>query len=322
LGARHLQRTLQENSSEGISCCFLCDDPDLNILCYSFQAQQGDRNVPIAVINRAIDRLYEELLPTASAPPHTKPFVVAKTSLEVDEYGDRAQAVLDQFGIGGRIADCDEVDNSANPWRDDDRINLVRTVVMGPFLLSAEAGRPLGDDRRDLAREYAEFVHRRVADIIAEIQSEPLPPERRPELNECIMIVEDDLATSNMLEREVRTSFSMGPEAKVLCLDNLGEAMDRVSERDVSAALVDIKLQDANEGGIQFLEAVAEQRRTGFKGAVVFSAIPNGQIRTALNNIANANRWQINTHVKPDLNSDNQLALNRLMEDLWDILHT
>jgi hypothetical protein len=92
LGTWRLIKALQDNlrvhpDKDGIGYALLCEKPDLNIICYTFPSRSGGAPVPLAVVNQAVRKLYDEFLPDSRHPMPTRDFVIAKTALSFSKYG-------------------------------------------------------------------------------------------------------------------------------------------------------------------------------------------------------------------------------------------
>ena len=330
LAARHLQGVLKEKlpcgQGNGVGCSFLASEPDLNMLCYTFPARIDGEAVPLAVVNRAIERVYTEFMPTEAHPTQTRDFVLAKTHLDVKDYGEEFLGLaLERLGLPPKLVPQGEIGTRGNPWRDDHKITVVRTVVMGPFLPHASA-RAQGQVE-GLAGKYAEALGRELGRIMLELLDAPVPQGRRPSLKYPVLVVEDAPDTQAELCRQlVEVSFDGHPElvrraatvegAKSLAGEQFAGGV-RVGP-GVSAAVVDIQL-DRLEGGLEFLEFALPLPE--FRGAVVFTERGSADIRGKVLALANRTGKVVVFRSKPvRLRGRFQEQLNWVMEDLWKIL--
>lgn len=339
LGARYLQRILEEELSEdkgsSVRCQFLCEDPDLNILCYTFPTilnigTEEERRAPLWVLNQGVERLYAELLTSELQPTHTRDFVIAKTSLDEAEYRklleERYLPRLREAGLDEKSAlvSKDRIGIDGNPWRDDHQIALARTVVMGPFLLQAKTRPTVQSGSEDLVRRFAQAIKEKFERIVRDIMNEPIPQSRRPMLRGNVLILEDDMRTCTDLERSLKGSFI---EQEGIGQVYIPPKKDReaISSRAISdtlkgkynVALVDIELDGDAIGGKTFLEAVIG--KDTFKGAVVFTSHP--EYRDEIQELSKRHKKLIKFHTKPSpMDEQYQAAVNLIMEDLWNIL--
>ena len=305
-----------ESNGNGLSCHFLCPEPDLNIACYTFGGAVNREPLPLAVVNRVVKRLYDELLPTEAQPTHTRDFVVAMTSLSSHEYGTVLDRFLGRTGMTGRIIES-RLDGGFNPWRDDVEVALIRTVVMGPFLLGAETRPRAAREKQDLARTYARFLRERVTKLIEEERRRPLPEGLRPSLPGLVLVLEDDLVMRQDLIRQLE-EVSFVDKGRVRQAPNLDLAKEIVAQGEIVGATVDIQLEGRNRGGIEFLESMVGKK--GFKGAVVFTGV--GSVRHDVEELAKAGGFKVDFHEKPS-HGDGRFeeSMNRVMESLWRILN-
>ena len=319
-GARYLQETLQQElrldgTEDGIGSCFLCHDPDLNIMCYTFPSRYEGEIVSLAVLNRSVEQLYNECLPTEDNPTQTRDFVMAMTSLDVEQYGERLQHILAELPIRGQLV---ESGRPSNPWRDDGRISVVRTVVMGPFLVDIGTRHRMRDERVPLVREYAEFLRQSMSRIIGSVLDSPIPTEMRPALPGNVLVLHEDAGTLHELCDQLNHVNFRG-EGKVLGARDIQTGLELVERNAIGAALVDIDLgPDHSEDGIQFLETMIS--REHFRGSVVFTT--HDEVRDRVTAVAGQRGdWSVKFRRKPSrLHERFQAACNGVMEDLWDVL--
>lgn len=318
-GASYLQHVLEQElqlpggDEDGIGCRFLCEKPDLNILCYTFPSRHRGEAVPLALLNRCVTRLYDEALPTESNPTQTRQFVMAMTQLAHHEYGETIERVVRDWGIEGRLVSRNE---SKNPWRDAEAVAVIRTVVMGPFLVESLTRRRLADKEESLALEYARFLRTRFSEIVADEANMPLPAGMVPDLPGCVFVLEDNIETSESLcEQLERISFK-GRDL-VRSSRDLATAREIADREPLMAAIVDIDLLDDRLGGVKFLRHFVG--RPGFKGAVVFAVDTHQQEIDRI--VAGHASVRVFYRRKPHRNAaDYQAVCNGIMSDLWEIL--
>ena len=334
LGARYLKHVLQEKFTYGdiepdtyIKCCFLNDDPDLNILCYTFSGKIDGSPIPLSVLNRSVEALYNELLPTQHDLTRTPDFVIAKTKLSVSEYGGEflRKSFLEKLRANGLSGDV-KCSGEGNPWRDDDKIVLVRTVVMGQSLLQAKTQSEHEGEVQYLAEKYAEFLKDKLEKVLRKTLSDPIEKERRPQLKKTVFIFEDDPLTRETLYRQLSSKSFQGC-GKILTPNDLTEALNMIKSEGIAAALVDIHRPDNQEAGYEFLKMAMKMRPSEFQGATIFTVLERSDVEEKLNNLNKelpycSGRWNIKVHRKPTLDGKEfQTAMNRVMGDLWDILN-
>lgn len=340
LGARYLQRVIQQefSSTKGVGCKFLCEKPDLNILCYTFPSRIANMPVSLSVVNRSVARLYRELLPTESSPTHTKEFVVAKTSLDIEEYGEclkkyincedatqQKEAVKPDNHLNpmSKLLKKEILSTNGNPWRDDHEIVFIRTVVMGPFLLQATTRPKMQGCSKTIASEYARFLRSRLEKIMLEILDEPIPKDKRPQLKENVLVLEDDFGTQEELTQQLK-QISFKDNSNVYSARTLDEAIDIIENKNIGAALIDIDLGAiAPKGGIHFLKKAIEYKN--FKGAVIFTSHNDKSLMEEITKICDlsSNTIKISYRIKPlRVRGRFQAAANEVMEDVWKILNT
>ena len=328
-GANRLQRILQREFSsrgqEGVGYASLYGRPDLNILCYTFPSRFDGRDVPLVVINRAIEEVYSEMLPTDQHPIQTQDFVIAKTSFGLDEYGEELRDVVGSLGISGNLLRGDELCESGNPWRDDSKINVVRTVVMGPFLTAAMTTSKQDHSTVDVATEFARSLRRALERRMTDILDRPIEESRRPALNSPVLVVEDEPGTREDLCAQLRSrSFRAAYPACVLGAGDVEAALEFLDAQSPLglpvAAIVDLQLGDRLIGGIEFLNVALA--RPFFKGAVIFTDFASGKVEEVIKELSiRAPRKPVHMHRKPRRALGRfQAQLNRVMEDLWETL--
>lgn len=320
LGARFLQATLHKamplGRRNGVGCGFLCDRPDLNILCYTLPATVNGERVPLAILNRAIEALYNQLLPTEEHATHTREFVVSMTSLGYAEYGQLLNALHTKFRIGGRILSKGDLKIKGNPWRDDSKLTVLRTVVMSPFLTEAKTRARMAVNVQALGTRYAEFLRATAQDVISAAMNEPLPDKLCPVLPGKLLVLEDDDLMRQHLRSQVHRSFHE-TQKRVFSADTLREALKFLPE--VNAALVDLLLMGKFEG-LDFLRRAATQ--PSFRGAVVFTS----QDKKCAGSLEQLRRdfpkLKLFICRKPPVSDQyTQHMVNRVMADLWEVMN-
>ena len=120
---------------------------------------------------------------------------MAKTSFGLDEYGDEFRDVVNSLGISGKLVRESEMGTLGNPWRDDSKINVIRTVVMGPFLTAAMTTSKQGPTTVGLATEFAQTLRRELEKTMQDILDSPLEESHRPALHDPVLVVEDEVST-------------------------------------------------------------------------------------------------------------------------------
>jgi len=325
LGARRVQQSLQ--SMQEANSFFLCPEPDLNILCYTFPRLRNEQPVSLNALNRAVKRIYEQLLTSEDSPAHTRQFVVAETSLDIASYGKNYLNQLISKMYPGRHTSDRPVpqvtSEQLNPWRDDDKIRFFRTVVMHPHLLQAHSQPHFSQPERSVVREFATFITNTIDHTLDQILNEPLPWSgsklRLPDTVDtpCLLMLEDDPRLSSYISEQLCQYYD-GLDVKHLSVQNCFDPR-QVENRNIIAALVDIQLLAQPEGGLQFLEyASIPGNLPHFKGAVVFSGHTQHQAR--VEGMGGDFRYQF--VAKPNLNTPHyQAAMNQVLERLWDILY-
>lgn len=333
LGARLLQNTLEKElklkkNEDGVGCRFICETPDTNIVCYTFPCRYKGKTVPLAVMNKAVVQLYNELLPTETNPTQQCKFVIAKTDLSFDEYGDVLFDFVERLGLPiEQLQSEDKVGTiEFNPWRDDTKITLVRTVVMGPFLIQAMTRPKFREEKRHLLLQYADFLRDNVFRIVKDILNSPLLEDKesthaRPFIKQGIkvLILEDNLETAQDLKDKLWRSFNFeNPQQDIAMIANLEDTLKFVKEHEIAAAIVDIDLPGKPRGGLEFLQEMSG--KGFFKGGAVFTA--RETFEEEFKRISDENPdWLLMFNVKPSRREGrfNEVA-NKLMEDIWDIL--
>ncbi|HMV98633.1 MAG TPA: pyridoxal-dependent decarboxylase [Acidobacteriota bacterium] len=332
LGARYLQATLekelQTDSPSGIGCAFLCENPDLNILCYTFPSiirfpELNNLEIPssLAVLNRAVTRFFTECLPTEERPTLTREFVVSMTSLSEEEYGGTLGNFMDRLHQQGMIGQLvEELPNgtlTGNPWRDDSKISVIRTVVMSPFLLKAMTRPKMRASRRELVHEYADFLQTTLGRIFKAELGKAIEKANRPVLTGNVMVIENTEETLVGLCDELRrVSFQADPR-QVVGMKTIDLAWEFIPNSDV--VLIDSKLaQQDSTRGFQFLEKLRDTEH--IKGLVVFASDPLVKERI-LEGACRRPDWTVTVRQKPDpLSGQFQAAANLVMADVWDCL--
>jgi len=326
------ERTTSANDAVELSCVPLGSQSDLNILCYSFHASIDSEPISLKQMNLAIGALYDQCLPSESAPTHTKDFVIAKTNLTVDEYLDTVPAIAAELGLRGHAFSSHEYQTLGNPWRDVDNLEVVRSVVMGPFLNHAGTRERFAGKERSLLSEYIEFLGKELPRILLDVTSAPLfcaaEGEKKPHLTGDILVVEDDPRTRADLVAALKGEygFKESTEAGVVEVScfSMGQEALRANEK-LTAALVDVNLGENHPvGGLDLLKEASTHKR--LKGAVIFTGGdgPSDIIRERVEELRHIRPdWQITIRKKPALIGENRrvfgAAINRVFEDLWDV---
>lgn len=154
-GTAYLKKILTETFSQyapGLHCRFLVENPDLNVLCYTFVGQKNGQTLSLRQINRQLELLYQELLAQNAL---TQDFVVSMTRLRIETYGEAALNTYWQRLSAGRATGRVRLE-STSEGPDDDQLVLLRTVVMDPFLHQASTRQ--GSQERPIAEVFAEVL--------------------------------------------------------------------------------------------------------------------------------------------------------------------
>ncbi|MBX7221847.1 MAG: hypothetical protein K1Y36_17980 [Blastocatellia bacterium] len=332
LGARRLQSVLETELTlehpSGVGCCFLCEDPDLNILCYTFpsvvrypELDGLALQVPLAVLNRAVNHFFTECLPTEDRPTLTRDFVVSLTSLSEHEYGDTLTHFferLQQRGLVGELVKQHPDGTVAgNPWRDDHQVTVVRTVVMSPFFLQAGTRPRMQSSRRDLVFEYAEFLQKDLERIFKAELNRPVAPTARPTLTRKVLIIESVEETLSIFCAQFRRiSFQAEPE-QVIGVKSCTAARPYLADAEI--VLFDFETPGESEAeSLAFLDLLRESPQV--KGVVVF--VSSRRLHALLQeNTRRRSDWHVTFHHKPaPLSVNFQATANVIMADVWDAL--
>ena len=337
LGSAALRRSLEtrvksSNDRFELACVPLGSMADLNIICYSFRAAMDGNIVTLSQMNRVIKKLYDRCLPTETEATHTKDFVIAKTELEVDKYTKAVPAFVKKLELDGYALPAKEFSRWGNPWRDVSSIEVIRSVIMGPFLLHASTRDRFSSKAEPLIKKYMEFLGRELPEVLLEVLSEPMfiddYKSQKPALDGCVLVVEDDPRTQADIVTAVKGDFGFDTTGKsrVLWASSYDEAMNVIeSDQKLTAALVDIDLGGGEErDGLAVLDKALS--RELFKGAVVFSGMDetNPGIRNRIEAMrARRDGLIIRHQAKPRLVGEKRqkfgMGLNRVLSDLWDI---
>lgn len=325
LGARYLQQVLTEQirytqDEFQLSCRFLCEEPDLNILCYTFPSQLRGQAIPLMVLNHCIRRIYEECLATENHPTATRQFVVAMTKLAATTYAPTLlNQIVSNLGIGGgQILPTGLLPHQGNPWRDDDHLALIRTVIMGPFLLEAQTRPRLQGQPINLAVQFAELLQQTLPKVLLELLNEPLPTHKKPKLESKVLILEPDLDNLGLLTEQLHGGSFIPTQADlVFTARDPEQAMNLALNHEIKAVLVAAHLGGEQQSDTQaFLKHMA--LLPTFKGAVVLtsgSPQPEPHCQTELT-AAKIYYREKSTR----MNRLRQMSLNQIMADLRDIL--
>ncbi|MEZ0370565.1 MAG: aspartate aminotransferase family protein [Candidatus Sericytochromatia bacterium] len=166
LGAHFLQQVLEQTIARllpGIACRFLCETPDLNLLCYTFSGSWQGRPLSLWQANRAVEAVYQALLAREEQPRQTQDFIVSMTRLEAGSYGEDALNTYWQRLAPGSDA---RVTVSGRPGIDDNHIALLRTVVMDPFLTEAMIRPSQPAPPESLAESFARTLAQQIEKIV------------------------------------------------------------------------------------------------------------------------------------------------------------
>ena len=323
-GTSYLQQTLKQEmplpreGEEEIGCSFLCENPDLNILCYTFPSRFKNKPVPLALMNRCVERLYEECLPTEDNPTQTRQFVIAMTSLDKEEYGEGLTNLLKSWKIEGTLVD--DITKTGNPWRDADSLALIRTVVMGPFLIESITRHRFTDDEEPLVKEYSRFLKTNLLRILKEESNKPISKKLRPKLPGPVLVLEDNVETNEALCEQLR-EISFKGTTKVLSARNLNDALEILDAVEIIGATIDIDLPQSERGGIEFLKNAVQKE--SFQGGIVFAVNPDAyldEINAIRSKFPNK---KIQIRRKPHRKEDDyQSVCNEIMSELWKILYS
>ena len=149
-GAYRLYRQLEREAWTPFRLVLL-PEPDLNIVCFAV----GHPALPtLEATNAFADRVYRALSVTGERPARALDFLITKTVLRTQEYGDAVQALLPPLGF------------TLDDYRRAGGLAVLRCTVMDPFLAR-------DDVRPDLAAGFARTL--------------------RAELGQAIMVYEHDL---------------------------------------------------------------------------------------------------------------------------------
>lgn len=151
-GTAYLKSVLETQIPQhlpGITCRFLVEEPDLNLLCYTFVGSWQGQALSLPQMNQVLSKVYKRLLSRDDSQTHD--FVVSMTRLQVGVY---TQDQLDRYWQ--RLSA-----DSSQTASEDNHISLLRTVVMDPFLTEAMT-RPT----KGLAEPLAETFVRTLAEQI------------------------------------------------------------------------------------------------------------------------------------------------------------
>lgn len=326
LGARYLQYCLESadvlNQAEhDIQCRFLCPDPDLNILCYTFATKLKGKPVSLRVLNRSLEKLYRNFLATENHPTHTLQFIVAMTRMEESVYGTQElNRILKQLNLTqGRILCAQQLNKTGNPWRDDTHLALLRTVVMGPFLLEAKTRPRLKGQPQDLITQFVELLYQSLPDLILEVMNETLAPERKPHLNHKLLILDKHLDTIVALKEQIEhLSFQPVQAGLVYTAQSFESAQKLIEEHQIPCVLMGIEASEQESQALTLLQTSLDQ--TYFKGALIFSEQSHLLEHWSEQFPIKAGQ-KVFYQTKVSRMAENfQATANQMMEDLWEIL--
>lgn len=154
LGADYLQQALQQEFSRqlpGMQCVMLCEQPDLNLLCYTFSGTWQGQAISLQQSNRLVNWLYQHLL--ARQDLGSGDFIVSMTRLTVDTYGEDTLNQYWQLLSAGKPSKIRAQPDLASP-DDDNHLALLRTVVMDPFLSEGMTKQVFQADYQPLVSHY------------------------------------------------------------------------------------------------------------------------------------------------------------------------
>lgn len=308
---------------------------DLNIFCYTFPSVFDNRRVSLSVLNRAIKEIYSSLLPTPQSPTHTKDFVVAKTELEYDKYGENfLNLFCENNKINGRIMKHDNI--KFNPWRDAYRLELLRTVVMGPFLLDFYSKDRNSDEIKYLIELFVNNLYEKAINTIQTVLNSPLPSELIPEIPEdkLLLVIDDDPVTQEDLNQILTNGFKIQEQSikivseyrlrnnKICFFGKDGNEREDIDITKITAAIIDIDLGRDKPSGDELINKVIDNKAIlpNLKGIVIFSSENILNEHNIKNNYNNRD-LEIKVHIKPQRTDRNfQKIANYFLEDIYDFL--
>lgn len=145
-GTTYLKAMLQKFMPQflpGIEVKFLPREADLNILCYSFSGTWKGQILNVQHSNQLVHLIYDDLI---SRIPQSEDFIVSKTSLFKSDYGAESLDAL----WGEKVFEQPEHNHLA----------MLRTVVMDPFLTSAQTRQEKG--KESMVKHFVHILSQRL----------------------------------------------------------------------------------------------------------------------------------------------------------------
>lgn len=326
LGARYLQYALKSafptpEEEDGMGCEFVVPEPDLNILCYTFPTKIDGEWVSLAQLNSCVLTLYEDWLATEKHTTQTRDFVIAMTRFEEAVYGPAyLNKLLSDLNLQrGRVLPLKDLSRKGNPWRDDHQVSLIRSVVMGPFLLQAQTRPQMRSANLDLVDQFIGVLKDKLDSLLRASLNTPIASEKRPVLGFKVLILEDSLITTETLSEQLSgVSFQPAHDHLIFQSRGLSDALDVLVEEEIELVILGVDLGLHKEkDGLRFLQMILD--KPYFKGAVILSKdlFIQGEIKAMAKKYPQKKLFFRHKPKRLDLNY--QKGLNGIMEDLWDI---
>lgn len=175
-GTAYLKSVLETQIPQylpGIACRFLVEEPDLNLLCYTFVGSWQGKKLSLFQINQTLSEVYKRLLGRDDSQTHD--FVVSMTRLQVGVYTEeqlnRYWQRLSANNAMGDVVSLSEksVESAQEPPEHDHQIALFRTVVMDPFLTEAMTRSHKGQLAEPLAEAFVRTLAEQIKNTLVEI---------------------------------------------------------------------------------------------------------------------------------------------------------
>lgn len=130
--------------------------PDMNIVCFAITHPSLDT---LEQANELADRVYQSLSVGDGHPVRSLDYVVTKTTLRPEEYGDAPLGLVERLGY------------SAEDYRRADGVAVIRCTVMDPFLATRRG-------RTDYLKDFVATMQQRLESALGELLANRYAPPR------------------------------------------------------------------------------------------------------------------------------------------------
>jgi glutamate/tyrosine decarboxylase-like PLP-dependent enzyme len=289
---------------------FLADIPLSGIACFTLQIAYDGEILPLKLTNRILKEMYDISVISPELKLHYANFFLTKTTLSSKMYYKEIKSVLGKSLIPGNI--FLEKDDSIQPWRDDDKLVILRNVFMNPFSEQSDAKRNYHfflDDCAVYIRDIALAATKKIMNM------NPLPEDKQA-LPGSVGIIEDNEEWCSLIENQLKASF----DTSVVKSHFYDEGAKLLKKETVSVAVLGGRLGISHsKEKIHVLHDLVKVKHV--KGAILFTHVDYEEIRQDLEDVSELRPdFRIFYLKQPVQQKENtQFLLNRLSELVWQI---